>query len=57
MGPSGKPAQETAAALGQRFEAGDLVVDGGSSNHKDAVGYATGLGERGVRLDAAEVSA
>jgi len=50
MVPSGKPTAETVAALGQRFEAGDLVIDGGNSNYKDAVPYATGLGERGVHF-------
>ncbi len=56
MAPFGRPTEETAAALEQRFEAGDLIVDGGNSNQKDAVGHATGLGERGVHLDADKVS-
>ncbi|MFZ2057446.1 MAG: decarboxylating 6-phosphogluconate dehydrogenase [Acidimicrobiales bacterium] len=50
MVPSGKPTEETVASLGQHFEAGDLVIDGGNSNFKDAAPYAALLAERGVQF-------
>jgi 6-phosphogluconate dehydrogenase len=50
MVPSGKPTAETVAALGKLFDAGDLVIDGGNSNYKDALPYAKGLEERGVHF-------
>jgi len=50
MVPSGKPTDETVAALGQLFERGDLVIDGGNSNYKDAAPYAARLSERGVHF-------
>jgi len=50
MVPSGAPTEETVESLGQRFEAGDLVIDGGNSNYKDAVPYANRLAEHGVHF-------
>lgn len=50
MVPAGKPTEDTVASLGQFFEAGDLVIDGGNSNFKEAVPYAAGLAERGVHF-------
>src|SRR5579863_9338742 len=48
MVPSGKPTDETIAALGDRFESGDVIVDGGNSNYKEAAPTAARLAERGV---------
>ena len=50
MVPAGKPTEETVMSLGQYFEAGDLVIDGGNSNYKEAVPYATRLSERNVHF-------
>ncbi len=48
MVPSGKPTDETVTALGKSFEAGDIVIDGGNSNYKDAAPYAARLADKGV---------
>ena len=48
MVPAGKPTEETVARLGELFSAGDVVVEGGNSNYKDAAGYAAKLAERGI---------
>jgi 6-phosphogluconate dehydrogenase len=50
MVPAGKPTDETVATLGQCFESGDVVIDGGNSNYKDAAPYAARLAERGVHF-------
>ena len=50
MVPHGKPTEDTVRVLGKLFEAGDLVIDGGNSNFKDAGPYAAWLAERGVRF-------
>jgi 6-phosphogluconate dehydrogenase len=53
MVPAGAPTEETVAALGERFSAGDIVVDGGNSYYKDDVRRARLLAAEGVRyLDA-----
>ena len=43
MVPAGKPTDDTVAALGQRSQAGDVVIDGGNSNYKEAAPYAAQL--------------
>ncbi len=48
MVPAGKPTDDTVAALGELFEAGDVIVDGGNSNYKEATAMATKLAEKGV---------
>ena len=50
MVPSGKATDDTVAALGQLFSAGDLVIDGGNSNYKDAAPYAAQLAANGVQF-------
>jgi len=50
MVPSGKPTDETIATLGQSFAAGDVVIDGGNSNYKEAAPYAAQLSKRGVHF-------
>ncbi len=37
MVPAGDPTEQTVTALGQRFEAGDIIIDGGNSYYKDDV--------------------
>ncbi|MDA8342581.1 MAG: decarboxylating 6-phosphogluconate dehydrogenase [Actinomycetota bacterium] len=48
MVPAGTPTDETIARLGQLFERGDVIVDGGNSNYKEAAPTAASLAERGV---------
>jgi 6-phosphogluconate dehydrogenase len=48
MVPSGKPTDATIAELGERFERGDVVVDGGNSNYKEAAPTAERLAARGI---------
>jgi 6-phosphogluconate dehydrogenase len=50
MVPAGKATEDTVAALGQLFEAGDLVIDGGNSNYKEAAPYAARLAGHGVHF-------
>jgi 6-phosphogluconate dehydrogenase len=53
MLPAGAPTEETVRALGQRFDAGDVLVDGGNSYFKDDVRRARELRARGIHyLDA-----
>jgi 6-phosphogluconate dehydrogenase len=48
MVPAGDPTEQTVTALGQRFEAGDIIIDGGNSYYKDDVRRSQKLKERGV---------
>ncbi|MGH8994876.1 MAG: phosphogluconate dehydrogenase (NAD(+)-dependent, decarboxylating) [Acidimicrobiales bacterium] len=48
MLPAGKPTDSTIDALAERFEAGDVIVDGGNSNYKDATRTAEGLTPKGI---------
>src|ERR1700722_17062682 len=48
MGPSGAPPGSTTAALAEHFEAGDVIVDGGNSNYKEAKPTADQLATRGI---------
>src|ERR1039458_6256971 len=50
MVPAGKPTEETVMSLCQYFVAGDLVIDGGNSNYKEAGPYAARLAERNVHF-------
>jgi len=50
MVPSGKPTDDTVTALSHLFEKGDLVIDGGNSNYKDAAPYADQLAKLGVQF-------
>ena len=50
MVPAGKATDETVTALGRLFEAGDLVIDGGNSNYKEAAPYAAELAANGVQF-------
>ncbi|MFQ5913934.1 MAG: phosphogluconate dehydrogenase (NAD(+)-dependent, decarboxylating) [Nitrospinota bacterium] len=48
MVPAGPPTERTVAALSERLEPGDIVIDGGNSNFKDDVRRAKNLKEKGV---------
>jgi len=48
MVPSGKPTTDTIAALGELFEAGDVIIDGGNSNYKEAAPTAAALAAKGI---------
>jgi len=48
MVPSGKPTTDTIAALGALFAKGDVIIDGGNSNYKEAAPTAAALAETGV---------
>src|SRR5580692_11021273 len=37
MVPAGDPTEQTVQALGQKFQAGDILIDGGNSYFKDNV--------------------
>jgi len=37
MVPAGDPTEQTVNALAQRFQAGDIIIDGGNSYYKDDV--------------------
>ena len=48
MLPAGKITNDTIIALGELFESGDVVVDGGNSKFTEAEGMAAGLAKKGV---------
>ncbi len=50
MVPSGKPTDDTVAALAERLSPGDIVVDGGNSNYKDTMRRAAALKEKGLHF-------
>jgi 6-phosphogluconate dehydrogenase len=50
MVPSGKPTDDTVAALAERLSPGDIVIDGGNSNYKDTMRRSAALKEKGLHL-------
>ncbi len=48
MVPAGDPTEQTVNALAQRFEAGDVIIDGGNSYFKDDVRRSRKLKEKGI---------
>ena len=50
MVPAGAPTNSTITTLAGLFESGDVIIDGGNSNYKEAVPYATRLSERNVHF-------
>jgi 6-phosphogluconate dehydrogenase len=48
MLPSGHPTEETVKALGELFEKGDIIIDGGNSFYKDDIRRAKMLREKGI---------
>ncbi|MBI4509541.1 MAG: decarboxylating 6-phosphogluconate dehydrogenase [Deltaproteobacteria bacterium] len=49
MVPAGPPTEQAIADLGNRMEAGDIVIDGGNSYFKDDVRRAKALRAKGIR--------
>ncbi|HZD94711.1 MAG TPA: decarboxylating 6-phosphogluconate dehydrogenase [Candidatus Sulfotelmatobacter sp.] len=49
MVPAGDPTEQTVNALAQRFESGDVIIDGGNSYYKDDVRRSLKLKDRGIR--------
>jgi 6-phosphogluconate dehydrogenase len=48
MVPAGDPTEKTVQALAQRFQAGDILIDGGNSYFKDDVRRSKQLKDRGI---------
>jgi len=48
MVPAGDPTEQTVNALAQRFEPGDIIIDGGNSYYKDDVRRSKALEPRGI---------
>lgn len=48
MVPAGNPTEQTVMSLGQKFESGDIIIDGGNSYFKDDVRRSQKLKERGI---------
>lgn len=48
MVPAGAPTEQTVQALAQRFEAGDIIIDGGNSYFKDDVRRSKELTSKGI---------
>jgi 6-phosphogluconate dehydrogenase len=48
MVPAGDPTEQTVLALAQKFEAGDIIIDGGNSYFKDDVRRSNKLKESGI---------
>jgi len=48
MVPAGGPTEQTVHALGQRFQPGDILIDGGNSYFKDDIRRSRQLSEKGI---------
>jgi len=48
MVPAGDPTEQTVQALAQRFQAGDILIDGGNSYFKDDVRRSKQLKDKGI---------
>jgi 6-phosphogluconate dehydrogenase len=48
MVPAGQIAEQTVRDLGERLEAGDVIIDGGNSYYRDDIARAAALGEKGI---------
>ncbi len=48
MVPAGDPTEQTAQALAQRFQAGDILIDGGNSYFKDDIRRSNQLKDKGI---------
>ncbi len=48
MVPAGEPVETSVARLGDLFEKGDIIIDGGNSNYKDSLRRGDQLAERGI---------
>ncbi|MHB1517081.1 MAG: phosphogluconate dehydrogenase (NAD(+)-dependent, decarboxylating) [Acidimicrobiales bacterium] len=50
MVPAGEPTNTTITTLADRFERGDVIIDGGNSNYKETAPLAIELAAKGVSL-------
>ena len=50
MVPAGEPTEEVVRQLAEQLEPGDVVIDGGNTNHRDDLRRARELADRGVHL-------
>jgi 6-phosphogluconate dehydrogenase len=48
MVPAGDPVETSVAKLGERFEQGDIIIDGGNSNYTDTLRRGDRLAEQGI---------
>jgi len=48
MVPAGETTERTVRELGERMDAGDVIIDGGNSYYRDDIARAAALSERGV---------
>ena len=48
MVPAGAPTEQSVQALAQRFQKGDIIIDGGNSYYKDDIRRARELRDRGI---------
>ena len=48
MVPAGKITDDSIRAVGEVFEAGDVIIDGGNTHYHDDIRHARELGERGI---------
>jgi 6-phosphogluconate dehydrogenase len=48
MVPAGQITEETVSALGERMEAGDVIIDGGNSYYRDDIARAAKLSQKGI---------
>ena len=48
MVPAGQITEQTVQALGERMEAGDVIIDGGNSYYRDDIARAASLGEKSI---------
>jgi 6-phosphogluconate dehydrogenase len=48
MVPAGAPTEQTAQALAQKFQAGDILIDGGNSYFKDDIRRSKQLKDKGI---------
>jgi 6-phosphogluconate dehydrogenase len=48
MVPAGSPTEQTVQALAQKFQAGDILIDGGNSYFKDDIRRSKQLKEKGI---------
>ncbi|HEX8485907.1 phosphogluconate dehydrogenase (NAD(+)-dependent, decarboxylating) [Sphingomonas sp.] len=49
MLPAGAPTEQTVAAIAEKANPGDIVIDGGNSFYKDDITRAKALAEKGIR--------
>ncbi|HEX6401207.1 MAG TPA: decarboxylating 6-phosphogluconate dehydrogenase [Actinomycetota bacterium] len=50
MVPAGEPTEEVVRQLAEHLEPGDVVIDGGNTNHRDDLRRARELADRGIHL-------